>query len=479
MEKIMHLKSSNTRRTRALYRHLQKTLLCKKLNFQKRQLKKRLKQYVKIQKEIHEWEGRNLPKALMAKKEQAKHLSDNLAESEKIYKQSCEKVAKEKADVDKLQNPSIKSFFKDQKEFDEKLSKEQEGYLEAVSEQEVSKKQLEGLQTQKKDSEIQDMTKDMNKLLALYDEQDKILNDIFKGQYGSDLENKLEEEVEQLLDTKERIGVAKFKWTNGRLLLQHATAQLAYAVKRWQDLGQVPQQNNQVKYQLATETRSYLIAARQNIMSAKWYLNNIQFPYCEPEEILTLDRACTNIYFDMQTEERHQHALQCFSVTHRRCAALLQWFENVIENIIEKDFLKAKADLSPKENELRKERLRLMKEKIGGDFKILDKDTHEEFEQDILQHEHVTISKPEGGVEKLNLKESSNLPAATPLPLHELAPPPTQEDLFGNIEQLKKQHEQEMAQIEKAQESNKARIEQGLQEKLRERRTKRSRLQEG
>ena len=33
--------------------------------------------------------------------------------------------AKEKADVDKMQNPSVKAFFKDQQEFDEKMSKEQ------------------------------------------------------------------------------------------------------------------------------------------------------------------------------------------------------------------------------------------------------------------------------------------------------------------------------------------------------------------
>ena len=64
-------------------------------------------------------------------------------------------------------------------------------------------------------------------------------DDIFSGQYGSDLENKLEEEVDNLLDRKERIGVAKYKWANGRLLLHHASNQLGFAVGRWMALPQV------------------------------------------------------------------------------------------------------------------------------------------------------------------------------------------------------------------------------------------------
>ena len=67
--------------------------------------------------------------------------------------------------------------------------------------------------------------------------------------------------------------------------------------------------------------------------------------------------------------------------------------------------------------------------------------------------------------------------APKPVPLSELAPPPNQEDLFGNIDQLKKQHEEELAEFEKQQELNKARVDQGLQEKLRARRSRRRKIQ--
>ena len=60
---------------------------------------------------------------------------------------------------------------------------------------------------------------------------------IFNGSYGSELEDKLEGELDMMLDRKQRIGVAKFKWQGARVLLQYACNQLSFSVKRWQELG--------------------------------------------------------------------------------------------------------------------------------------------------------------------------------------------------------------------------------------------------
>ena len=46
---------------------------------------------------------------------------------------------------------------------------------------------------------------------------------------------------------------------------------------------------------------------------------------------------------------------------------------------------------------------------------------------------------------------------------------------LGDIDNLKRQHEQEMEEFQKQQEVNRARLEQGLQEKLRSRRSRRMR----
>ncbi len=80
---------------------------------------------------------------------------------------------------------------------------------------------------------------------------------------------------------------------------------------------------------MASEVRNNLVAAAQNITGAQRYLSNVEFPYCAPAEVDTLNKATSYIFTDMQTEERHAHAQECYSVTAKRCGALLQWVHQV------------------------------------------------------------------------------------------------------------------------------------------------------
>ena len=68
----------------------------------------------------------------------------------------------------------------------------------------------------------------------------KITGDIFDGDYGSEVENRLENEFYSLLDKKERIQVAKVKWSNARLLLDHAVRQIGVACSKWSSLKHIP-----------------------------------------------------------------------------------------------------------------------------------------------------------------------------------------------------------------------------------------------
>ena len=84
-----------------------------------------------------------------------------------------------------------------------------------------------------------------------------------------------------------------------------------------------------LRYAIASIARNNLVAAAQNIQGAQRYLSNVQFPYCAPAEVATLTKATAYIFTDMQTMDRHQHALDCYSTTAMRCGALLQWINQV------------------------------------------------------------------------------------------------------------------------------------------------------
>ncbi len=59
---------------------------------------------------------------------------------------------------------------------------------------------------------------------------------IFGGEYGSEAENQLESELDEGLEWQQRVSLAKFKWTNGRVLLVHACTQMAFGITRWREL---------------------------------------------------------------------------------------------------------------------------------------------------------------------------------------------------------------------------------------------------
>ncbi|PAA80174.1 hypothetical protein BOX15_Mlig001143g2 [Macrostomum lignano] len=357
-------------------------------------------------------------------------------------------------------------------------------------------------------------------LQKLYKEQDQILATIFDSKYGSDQEYRLEREHDFTCEKQQRISAAKARWQAARLLVQHAHSQLGYAVQRWDYICRIPAVNSQMRYGIATEVRNYLIAASTNLRNSQGYLKGIDFPYCKTDEVSTLERATNNIYGDMATTERHQHAMNVFRSTFQRSHALLQWFDVVIDKTIDRDLLMAIEELFAKKRELRIERVRLIREKLvelfgaeeaaaagldEADLQLdedgnltdarrlqeqLSKVNEEELKKQlenvkIVQPEKVQQSKEqEAAVEAAaaaadgdskSADADEKAPKVEAVPLKELAPPPSEDQLFGDIDSIKKQYEIDMEEFQRAQDVNRARVEQGLQEKLAARKSRKAR----
>jgi len=174
-------------------------------------------------------------------------------------------------------------------------------------------------------------------LHSLYSRQDQLLKRIFGGDYGSSEENVLEETLDQHEELRNRIVEANFKWKQAQLMVDYAFKQLTESVGKWQTLPEIDVSNLEERYGIASIARNNLVAAAQNIQGAQRYLSNVQFPYCAPAEVATLNKATAYIFTDMQTGERHQHAMDCYSTTAKRCGALMQWINQVVNNTIAKD----------------------------------------------------------------------------------------------------------------------------------------------
>lgn len=237
-----------------------------------------------------------------------------------------------------------------------------------------------------------------------------------------------------------------------------------------------------------------------------------------------MEQSLNTIFHDVQMIPKYRQAHANFSEHFNKATNLLNWIKQVLESTINPDFEEVKKTYHDRYFELKEERMTLIKniikEKLGVEMTIeLKKEEYKKTEDTVpetneqvitpgevtkeegdeqapepeTQNEEPPAEIPPPTEEEVNAADNENAdapvestneeqpeaskPRVKAVPLSELAPAPNQEDLFGNIDQLKKKHEEEIAEFEKAQEMNKARVEQGLQERLQARRNRRKRMQ--
>ncbi|XP_068212071.1 myosin-14 [Palaemon carinicauda] len=451
-----------------------------------------LEKYLQVEREIAEEEQNNPIQPLELKSNQLVKLTNEIEALEASLEELQLQTEKEKADVDMLENSDgdLKSTLLEMgNTFDDQMAKEKAEYLAALNKQEIAERELE---TQKKTrdqvaEEVAELETRAQKLHDLYKQHDNLLDRLFGGEYGSVLENTLEAELDELEAHRGRIMEANFKWRQAQMMLEYACKQLAVAVQKWQDLPAIPSIDLEIRYSVAAETRNNLVAAGQNITGAQRYLDNVTFPYCAPSEVETLNKQATEYVFtDMQSNDRHQHAQTCYTTTHKRASALLQWFDSVINSTIMKDLNDINEKVKIKTLALRQERVRLIQAKVkelwGTDIEL--DSTLRTHDLDLEAYSRAMVT--EGDVVKIEGSELESERAGTPPPLSEdeLAPVPSNNIIFGNmydhyqsqLEGLAKQHQEEMEQFMREQESNTQKINANLQDKLMSRRQRRARM---
>ncbi|XP_069944230.1 DNA repair protein RAD50 isoform X3 [Cherax quadricarinatus] len=444
-----------------------------------------LDEFLKIEREIAQVESNNPMQPLELKTDQLVRLNqeiDQLEEHIRDLEKESSKFGEKMVDA-----VETRQFFIENGIQEDPLTPEQEKYLDTANKKEIAAQELEAHKKQRDQvsKEIAELETKANHLHELYKRHDNLLDRMFGDQYGSELENQLEAELDDLEAHRGRIMEANFKWRQAQMMLEYACKQLAIAVQKWQDLPALPTIDLEIRYSVAAETRNNLVAASQNIQGAQRYLDNVNFPYCAPSEVDTLNKAAEYVFTDMQSPDRHDHAQSCYSTTYKRANALLQWFDTVINTTIMKDLHDINQKVMAKTLELRRERVRLIQEKAQQMWGTnIDLDTTlgtTSVDLDQLSRGLVTDGqavKVDGDVESQR--------AGTPPPLSEdeLAPMPSNTVIFGNmydhyqqqLDNLARQHREEMEQFMREQESNTRRINDNLQDKLVARRHRRARM---
>lgn len=222
----------------------------------------------------------------------------------------------------------------------------------------------------------------------------------------------------------------------------------------------------------ATEVRNNLIAANQNLVNTKTYLKNVNFPYCTDEDLKSLQALSASCYQDMMNAERQKYALSIIQELSKRCFKLNQWFDQVIKSTLVVDYSSVLEKLSVKSKELKDERIRLLtlkiKEKTGKDvnvelFNVVpDKDITEndtvlekvnsdanKISEEIEKYENEDEKGGAKGGKAAEEMNQNNEPENEPennsanIVDYSLPPPPSKDQLLGDIEQIKAQYREQ------------------------------------
>ncbi|XP_076336160.1 uncharacterized protein LOC143239181 [Tachypleus tridentatus] len=445
-----------------------------------------LEKYLSMEKQIQMYEKQHVLENYQVKTEQLEQLEKKLEELKDTQKQLNEQTTElqtvENADGTNDQN--VKQFFMEKTENGQELSKEHEDIVDALNRKEIISQELESTTRQRDDlkQEIATLSEERETIQRLYEEIDEMLDNLFGGSYGSDLENQLEKEADFLQEQKHYMAQTHFKWRQAYMMVKQATTQLGLGVQKWKEIPNISQDDLEQKYTCAVESRNNIVAATQNLQGAHRYLCDVVFPYCTQEEVETLNKAITYIFTDMQTTDRHEHALSCYHTTYRRSGALRQWFEQVLNTVIARDVAQLAEEWKTKKFELRQERVRLIQERVK---ELTGKDVEFDVDVDIDAEDAAADEQVAQLFEAEKVKGQYNSlapeplipPAPTPVPLKDLAPPPSNEEIFGKINELRKRHEAKVEDFKNSQALKHARMEIGLKEKLDARRSRRNRLQ--
>jgi len=439
-----------------------------------------IEEYVELEKKIAGAETHSPALILQQKKDQLGHLDERIKQQEQSVAALQDQTKKEKKDVEDLEVPETKRLFMEQNTLDAKKSKEQKEYLDALNKEEIATQELNNLHEQKAslELEIDSLVEQSTDLHSLYARQDELLKRIFGGEYGSVEENQLEEALDQHEEMRNRIVEANFKWKQAQLMVDYAFKQLNEAVGKWKALTNIDPGKLEERYGVASIARNNLVASAQNIQGAQRYLSNVQFPYCAPSEVATLNKATAYIFTDMQTPERHQHALDCYSTTAKRCGALLQWINQVVNNTIAKDLDDINKKVKDASMGLRRERIRLIKIKAkeitGQDIELEAADIDTDVNVEVNLNE---LARTEGiDPSLLATLTPAQLAAINSISDDDLAPPPSEEDIFGKTEALKQQFAEDNDRIAQQMAENEARVKNNMAAKLAERRQRRARM---
>ncbi|KAL7080615.1 hypothetical protein ACQ4LE_000626 [Meloidogyne hapla] len=363
-----------------------------------------LQEYLELERMAKRLERKQVLSNWEAKSHLADEAMRKLVQLEANHKELKKQTEKARADLEHLEQPAIRAHLRQQGTHQSRHEKAKELVESAIIKEDNSFKELAAIKAEYSRAQLvaNRHREKCEKLENAHQRQEEILCAVNGSAEYMDLVTVRELETAQ--DWLQRVTLAKFKWTNGRALIIHASIQLAYGLSSWQDLPQI--NGARSRYFTAAEARNNFVTAINNIQSCRVYLGRVRFPYATEEEIQSMELAIQNAFNDLQSNVALKRVMTICQGMQDKLNSLISWFDKVINQTIIRDLDKANSNVEKlwtQTRELRIELLRkLVHEKLGRELEAKELEVEEMDKED---EEDDTFEDKEIGNEERDLNE--------------------------------------------------------------------------
>ncbi|UXI18172.1 O-mannose kinase [Sarcoptes scabiei] len=288
-----------------------------------------------------------------------------------------------------------------------------------------------------------------DQLHDLYQQRDTLLNQMFDGNYDSEKEIQLEQELDSLMEERHYIEIAKIRWINSDHLIIDSLKCFDQAIQMIHKFLNTSENEFLERYTCIKESRNNIIEAHYKLMSLHNNLQNVQLPHFKIDDLKELATIASEIFNDLTSNSLEElivslNALRAKTVTQHK------WIKEVLNRIIKNDLVEIRDKCRNKSQKLCDERIDLMKQKqeqwkrsssvepVKNDspFDLRDSGVDSEIDDSLVTEDQFTRILA-SGKESLISTDFSN---ATPLlPGEGLAPIPTNKEIFGDKHEISKQ----------------------------------------
>lgn len=232
----------------------------------------------------------------------------------------------------------------------------------------VSAVQLRNEMIEHSRKRVVSLLKTYNNLRQIYVEQDNLISVVTGGTYSSPIEERLDIELENSRQIRDKLGSVAEQWRTSGALLRACAKGALQAVECWNLVG--TSRIAEERISLALDTRNAILGSLVAFEGAQISLPQVEVPFVSPRQATAIRHANIYLLTDIANDQRYQHTKDVISSFQSNTTKAMEWLHETYKNSLKKDLDDSDNVVIGLAKQLRDERMKYIKDTVGSQIYV-------------------------------------------------------------------------------------------------------------